>query len=830
MKTRLTVLSALGLVALVACQREAKVVDNPTYDPQENTVKTQFVMSVSTGTGKDTKTTAEFAQVGANAAFMGMDQVHLLAYQLDESFNTADHGSFFFKTLVEKNAQTTPVSAVRDFDLGTLFGQGAVSSSNSSRTVELALPLGTNALAFYGKATKMYDDDLQGYTKTEGNVQNLGSIKYSLKSRLTDEAAFNAGAYFFSGILTYFTSVGLVNEETFWVRKAGSNDKSYGFWWPIPSETVEASLPENPTDQQTVAVDNMDYTYYTGEVSWKQMGEMYFYENDGLTTTSYTNANVQTKGSGSSAPVAMEYTPLVEAMGSAYSALTNIKRIEEEGKPTLEELRAGSCSSVLRICQDLYAIAERCANAEPTSWSEQCGKLLALELENRMKEFFVMQGGQLTFLRDANGAIDINRLKNANRNATLNTPWASQLDAVNQYLDKEYFYDTSDPENMVYGFPINVGLPYGASIMTCTTTGQDKGVVKPGEYRHVDMFEYTTDIPAYGMGGATFPIRNYRYPPELMYYGNSSIRVSSEVKDHNAYPTTVEDWNMDNQWSGWTKHGTVTSSTRSVAMTNNINYGTALLQSTVRYADGVTDLQDNNAKLHPGESNNVIPVGGLLVTGIIVGGQPDVVGWDYVRRPDNAETSAESYDDAEQHFTGGVYTNNPFDKMVYDRVVGGYTVGSTTTPFYTLLWDNYDATKSADEQSDVYIAIELLNNTNKDFWGETNLIRRGGVFYLVGKIDLSEATNLTDAFKTGISRTDYCYPPFNPETGATIEAPRVFMQDYMTMASLVLTTTSLQHAYVTVPDLRSSQISLGVSIDMAWKPGLAFEVEMGKLD
>ena len=100
MKTRLTVLSALGLVALVACQREAKVADNPTYDPQENTVKTQFVMSVSTGTGKDTKTTAEMAQVGSDAKFLGMDQVHLLAYQLDDSYNKGDHGHYFFKTMI----------------------------------------------------------------------------------------------------------------------------------------------------------------------------------------------------------------------------------------------------------------------------------------------------------------------------------------------------------------------------------------------------------------------------------------------------------------------------------------------------------------------------------------------------------------------------------------------------------------------------------------------------------------------------------------------------------------------------------------------------------
>lgn len=824
MKTRLIVLSALALVALAACQREAKVADNPTYDPQENTVKTQFVMSVSTGTGKDTKTTAEMAQVGDDAKFLGMDQVHLLAYHLDDSYKTPSHGHYFFKTMVEKDGQSTPVAAVRDFNLGTLFGEGAISSSKSSRTVELALPLGTNALLFYGKATKTYSDDLQGYTQTEGDIHNLGSIKYSLKSRLTDAAAFQAGAAFFSGILTYFTSTGLVNEETFWARKAGSNDRSYGFWWPIPSDTELAALPTNPTDQLTATAESESFTYYAGEVSWKQMGEMYYYENDGIESTTYADANVKTKG-GSAAAVAMDYVPLVEAMGSAYNALTTIKTAQQ-GEQTLQELRAGSCSSVLRICQDLYAIAERCANSTPTSWSEQCAKLMAEQLESRMKTFFMMQEGQLTFLRNNDG-IDIGALKSANEIATANTPWADQVPAVNQYLDKDYFYDNSDPKNIVYGFPINVGLPYGASIMTCTTTGENTGVVKPAARKHVDVFTYTTDIPAYGMGGATFPIKNYRYPPELMYYGNSSIRVSNEVKEN--YPTSVLNWNDDGLWTDWTKHGAVTSSTRSVAMTNNINYGTALLKSDVKYADGVTTLEDNNANLHPGEENIEIPIDGLLVTGIIIGGQPDVVGWDYVRRPDNAETFAEGYDETEKKFTGGVYTDNPFDKMVYDRVVGGYKVGSSTTPIYTMLWDNYDATKAADDQSDVYVAIELLNNTGKDFWGEMNLIRQSGVFYLVGKIDLSAATNL-NVIKSGISRTDYCYPPFNPTNGATIEAPRVFMQDYMTTASLILTKTSLQHAYVTVPDLRSSQISLGVSIDMEWKPGLAFEVEMGKLD
>ena len=127
-----------------------------------------------------------------------------------------------------------------------------------------------------------------------------------------------------------------------------------------------------------------------------------------------------------------------------------------------------------------------------------------------------------------------------------------------------------------------------------------------------------------------------------------------------------------------------------------------------------------------------------------------------------------------------------------------------------------------------------LENTGDDFWGEMNLIRHGGTFYLLGKLDLSVAvaTAREDnaAAFTSLDRKYYCYPPYNPVTGETINAPRVFMQDYMTKANLILGQDALKHAYVTVPDLRSSQISLGVSIDMNWTPGLAFDVHLGVME
>ena len=75
--------------------------------------------------------------------------------------------------------------------------------------------------------------------------------------------------------------------------------------------------------------------------------------------------------------------------------------------------------------------------------------------------------------------------------------------------------------------------------------------------------------------------------------------------------------------------------------------------------------------------------------------------------------------------------------------------------------------------------------------------------------------------------TKYALPPYDAD-GNTLKQRRVFMQDYMTVANFILNRYSLQNAYVTVPDLRSLQISLGMSVDLEWQTGLTFEVILGQ--
>ena len=848
MKRLLALIGVIALLPAVSCHREMdngtgnqSTTPNPSYDPETNTVKAQFVLSVSTEADQKTKTTAEYVQY--NKPFLGMEAVHLLAYKLDYSNDT--HGSFLYNPFKPSNTPggaDVPIPATRDYKLGALFPQGAA----PTRSVELSLPLGTNALLLYGKATKSSgSDDLQGKVKIEGNASNITSLHFDLQPRLTSMDAFDVGAYFFSNMLVYFAASGLVNEQSFWDHATGETDKSYKFWWPHPQVVKEgdnvvynaadtlAKYYPNPSDQNkasdagTVApamafqsdspFNGIEYTYYTGELSWKQLGTMYDWEFDSDATTKSDELVKTASG------VKYSISPLGENLGYAYSVLTTIK-----GKGTLEELRAGSASAVKRVMEDLYAVVERCASAEPTGWEEQIALLLAQEIQGRMLNFFKVDVNGFGFLRTSSGQPDIEALTASISVNSNPDRWDAISGIFPLYFDETYF-DTE----VNTGFPINLGLPAGAAILACERKVSQKSL---------DQFTYNKNIPAYGFGtDVVFPIENYRYPAELIYYGNSAIRTSVDVKKAADYPVSILTWDNDASWTdGWSKYSSVKSDTRSVAMINNINYGTALLQSKVSF--GAETLKDNREAC-TGEPDNEIPTSfsedqkGIFVTGVIVGGQADIMGWDLTRQPMNPSDPTITFNSESGKYENMVFksgtASNEFDKLIYDKAIGSYKVGSTTDPIYTMVWDNYDATKGLDEQSDVYVGLELLNNTDDDFWGEMNLIRKGGVFYLVGKLDLAAAIakareSNPDAFKV-LDRKWDCYPPYDND-GNTVNAPRVFMQDYITTANLKLGTDCLKHAYVTVPDLRSSQISLGLSIDMSWTTGLEFDVEMGTLD
>ena len=50
------------------------------------------------------------------------------------------------------------------------------------------------------------------------------------------------------------------------------------------------------------------------------------------------------------------------------------------------------------------------------------------------------------------------------------------------------------------------------------------------------------------------------------------------------------------------------------------------------------------------------------------------------------------------------------------------------------------------------------------------------------------------------------------------------MQDYKTVANFTI--NSLKKAYVTIPDMRSVKLELGVSVDLDWIAGFNFNVDI----
>lgn len=363
-------------------------------------------------------------------------------------------------------------------------------------------------------------------------------------------------------------------------------------------------------------------------------------------------------------------------------------------------------------------------------------------------------------------------------------------------------------------------LPPGATVMTYTAV--DKSGI-------VNEYAYMSQVPTYAMGsaGGSFNPKNYMYPAELCYFGNSPIRVTSDPHVKTEYPDGAANWDNDDNWKktyaagnntvDWTKDGHVLSSTRSVAMQENINYGTSMLKTTIAYASGVENLLDNNSGIHPTEDDNTIAVSGspFTLTGVLVGGQPQTVGWNYITK------------------TPGAGDPDPYICMVYDNELPSTAIPTpTNSENYTMVWDNY---KAGDTQNVVYVALELTNNSGKDFWGMNNLIRNGSAFYLIGKLDpnVTSDTQLSSLGKTadeyaadkslGITwPTKYALPPYDTD-GKTIKMRRVFIQDFVTTANFIIGEESLKTALVSVPDLRASHLSLGLSVDLSWSDGLTFE-------
>lgn len=766
---KVAIFGTMALLCAVACEREVQIEDNPNYNAETKEVTAEFILSVSTNNA-NAETRMSESTVQADGSFRGMDRVHLLTYDLNY-VGGVDQDAFLYKVSDESS------KATRDYDLSTVLVRGEITANNSSKVLEMSLPLQTNAVLLYGIAPKSSTSDAQGSVTCAGTPlgNSVSSISFTLDSRMQDEEAFDQFTDLIGHILTGILQSGR-RMEVAGQGASASRDNRYKFWWPITaeSEAFAVTKPDGSDFADGESEYHAGYTFHIGSKTWRDYGLAY-----AAWQADRTNP-------------AKKMGQLEELMGEIYQTITTIQESGTAGESDYkEELRAGSAQAVFRLSADVYSFLLQVENGNATTWQDHVARLVAKEVHDRAKSFFydATGSGEFTWRRldtPETGIIDV-----------VNSRFPDRTWEEDYYLIKDDFFNRGATQP---GFPINIGLPAGAALMKFMP-------ITNGNYTY-DVVYYLKSIPSYGMGGGSVPVKNYRYPAELMYWTNSSLRTTDKAVSSSDYPSTVSDWDIPT-WTNWNAKSRVQSTTRGVAVTKEINYGTALLKTSFKYGSDI--IHDNNSGIHPAEKDNEIDVktksNQFKVTGLIIGGVDDTVGWNFLPVGDPN-----------------------FNKLIYDRIPANDqfyipATGAVSQANYTLTWDNYNY-ELENQQSKVYVAVELVNNTGKDLWGGLNLVRAGGTFYLVGALDPNDAAALArlkgNNTTIDLSRKNFNYPPYDEE-GKTLNYVRVFMQDYVTEAIFSFNKHSMRNAYVTLPDLRASNVSLGLSVDLNWEQGLYFE-------
>lgn len=677
-----------------------------------------------------------------------------------ETFRGINNAALFtYKLGTAADGKHLAAAAVADkyIDLGTPLASGTIDDTHSHRVLEMSLPINTNTMLFYGKAPEG--------TASSAEAEK-GYSAYDLYGHLDDYTlASSSGENAGKDISTANFELGK--------RMTADNKTKYDEIKKLLGGVLTCIINTKIAGTDHVALDAEHYGVavatgdYPATVTWAD----------------YANAN-------GTSPVETthELYALEVKLAEVYKALTNIQTAQGE-------LRAGNGTAILHTIEDVWSVINSVQCATPFSKGEAVAKKMAELIHEEISLYF--NGTVPTTGANKGGAVtDVSFRTGSTMVSTFNNDALWPTSPTNPHPTVA---DGIGSENLS-NFPKAYAVPSGAAHYDWKS--DDK------------IFEYVTNYSTASVGGGSgFTVESYLYPAELLYFGNSPLRVSGEEHKEPTYPNGVGNWKDNTKWSAdWINNSHVVSTTRSVAMRNNINYGSALLKTTVGYKSAT--LKDNNHAIQLAKDPTIssteepdkeitVSATSFQLVGVIIGGQYKKVGWDFTpKTTDNTQ--------------GYIY-----DKAIPDgaNVIPAYnaTQAAPSSPNYTLVFDNYKAGETAANQDKVYVALELKNNSGQDFYGKHNLIRAGDSFYLVGKLD---PTTISWS-SLGQLSTDHPLPPYNSD-GTSIEIVRVFMQDFMTTANFWFDQNSLKEALLTVPDLRHSSLTLGLSVDMSWSTGINF--------
>lgn len=650
-------------------------------------------------------------------------------------------------------------------------------SYNGTTSLKYVLDPSLKAEKDYPFATLMSSGDITASANktTSSNRILQMSVPTGVNSVMVYGIAPKEGAHNAEGHMDYVVSDTPSNTSFTLARRIGDTDADITAY--DQTGALMAFVLNRILDSQCAALTTADPVYITytelDPISWRELGILYENNNGHLHGTTIPFGGVTT---------ARPLTALEESLGRAYSEFTYIKP---------GEYRAGSSTAIKKMMQDMYSVVTSIISATPGNAEEANAQRLANTIETRINNYF---NGSWEY----KSISDIYAYVVTTSSLLTETQWTDQFSSAKD-LNKYPYVDFNIPEG-------------AAQLEYDNTTG------KMG-YRHPNQ--------ALLNAGVDYDPRNYSYPVELAYCVNSPIRISTKdglvVGD---FVNGVDPWQINDNWiaKGWNSGiGVVEQSTRGIAVRDNISYGVALLKTNLVYDEAASfDNYADNREAMTGEPDRTFSKADakLSLKGVLVGGQNNQMDWQFLRK--NTSPDAGTYSGAD-----ALIDPSLFNHVIYDDNLGDAHV-PTEAPNYTLVFDNYNSTES---QNKVKVALEFVNGGDA-FWGKDNIIPAGGTFYLVGELDpTAPKSGSTINWASATRQIPPIYLPGDTipsgkEAGDSKEIARVFIQDFMTIANFKLNANSLKHAYLTVPDLRSAQMSLGLSVDLEWKSGFEFDVNL----
>ena len=405
--------------------------------------------------------------------------------------------------------------------------------------------------------------------------------------------------------------------------------------------------------------------------------------------------------------------------------------------------------------KEVWALADALTGiANVTLWASSENAILKNLFENFTNHGFNLPGSAASvkqWIAVLGNAVDA-YLAEESRPAGLAEQEINILNAIKTKITETSISGDND-------YPRDVCLPDGAAALRWAEVKEQVGEEEVSVKKFVPQLETTTldNINS---------VASFAYPPELYYFVDSGIKTSPSTKNYKDYDSNGVPTKTWNQFLTDFSFTEVRSNTKTVIVTDPLQYAVARLSLKVKVNDNELfygDGTDEKIAINDGSTTNFI-----RLTGVIVCGQRPV-NYQFVQ-PDNMNSDV---------------------KFIYDSQVGSDFFLTTTyddKELHSLVLQSYDG-----ENVNVILEFEYTGPTA--FKCLNGYVYPNTRFYLVGEAKMEDVT------------------PANPTNIQDYEK-RVFTQDYTT--TLEMNVTSLKKAYNVLPSILSKNLEIGVMTTTKW--------------